>query len=219
MEEIVNKYTSKTFEDIKHIDEYGNEYWFARDLQKVLEYKDWRNFLKVLDKAKESCYNSIVNVDEQLVEVNKLSKRNNNAIVNIQVNHNLIELYFRLGKILYDNYEYGNKFIDEVARELKLEYPNATGYSVRNLKCMKKFYTEYKDDKVMQQLVAQVPWGHNVVLMDKVKDKEIRKIYLQGIIENGWVIKMNENQDKGLHKSVINCLIPIYLTPPRNPYK
>ena len=84
MEEIFNKSTSKTFEDIKHIDEYGNEYWFARDLQKVLEYKDWRNFLKVLDKAREACCNSRFNADEQLVEVNKLSKRNNNAIVNIQ---------------------------------------------------------------------------------------------------------------------------------------
>ena len=84
MEEIINKYTSKTFENIKHIDEYGNEYWFARDLQKVLEYKDWRNFLKVLDKAREACCNSRFNADEQLVEVNKLSKRNNNAIVNIQ---------------------------------------------------------------------------------------------------------------------------------------
>ena len=51
MEEIVNKYTNKTFENIKHIDEYGNEYWFARDLQKVLEYKDWRNFKKVIDNV------------------------------------------------------------------------------------------------------------------------------------------------------------------------
>ena len=84
MKKIGNNYTNNIFEDIKHIDEYGNEYWFARDLQKVLEYKDWRNFLKVLDKAKEACCNSNVNVDEQLVEVNKLSKRNNNAIVNIQ---------------------------------------------------------------------------------------------------------------------------------------
>ena len=84
MKEIANNYTNNIFEDIKHIDEYGNEYWFARDLQKVLEYKDWRNFLKVLDKAKEACCNSRFNVDEQLVEVNKLSKRNNNAIVNIQ---------------------------------------------------------------------------------------------------------------------------------------
>lgn len=84
MKKIENKYTDSTFDNIKHIDDYENEYWLARELQKVLEYKDWRNFLKVLNKAKESCKNSGFNVDEQLVEVNKLSKRNNNAITNIQ---------------------------------------------------------------------------------------------------------------------------------------
>ena len=84
MKKISTNRTNNMFENIKHIDEYGGEYWFARDLQKVLGYKDWRNFLKVLNKAKEACYNSRYNVDEQLVEVNKLSKRNNNAIVNIQ---------------------------------------------------------------------------------------------------------------------------------------
>ena len=41
---------------------------------------------------------------------------------------------------------------------------------------MKKFYLEYKDNEEVQQVVAQVPWGHNIVLMEKVKDKEIRKI-------------------------------------------
>ena len=66
------------------MDEYGNEYWYARELSKVLEYKDWRNFLKVLNKAKDACKNSGFNIDEQLVEVNRLSKRNNNAIANIQ---------------------------------------------------------------------------------------------------------------------------------------
>ena len=81
MKKIGNNYTNNIFEDIKHIDEYGNEYWFARDLQKVLEYKDWRNFLKVLDKAKEACCNSRFNVDEQLVEVNKLSKRKMNNLL------------------------------------------------------------------------------------------------------------------------------------------
>lgn len=78
----------------------------------------------------------------------------------VQIN-NLILLYFRLEKILYENFEYSNKFIDEVARELKLEYPNSTGYFTRNLKYMKKLYLEYKDDEVVQQLVAQVPWGCN----------------------------------------------------------
>ena len=72
------------FENIKHIDEHESEYWYARELSKVLEYRDWRNFLKVLNKAKDACKNSGFNIDEQLVEVNRLSKRNNNAIANIQ---------------------------------------------------------------------------------------------------------------------------------------
>lgn len=104
----------------------------------------------------------------------------------IQVNKNLIMLYFRLGKILYDNFKYGNKFIDEISRELRLEYPNSKGYSVRNLKYMKKFYLEYKDNESVQQLVAQVPWGHNIVLMEKIANIEIRTVYIRGIIENNW---------------------------------
>ena len=84
MKKIGEKYKNNTFENIKHIDDYGNEYWYARELSKVLEYKDWRNFLKVLNKAKEACKNSGFNIDEQLAEVNKLSKRNNNATANIQ---------------------------------------------------------------------------------------------------------------------------------------
>ena len=84
MKKIGDKYTNNIFENIKHIDEHESEYWYARELSKVLEYRDWRNFLKVLNKAKEACNNSGFNVDEQLVEVNKLSKRNNNAVVNIQ---------------------------------------------------------------------------------------------------------------------------------------
>ena len=84
MKKIGNRYTNNIFENIKHMDEYGNEYWYARELSKVLEYKDWRNFLKVLNKAKDACKNSGFNIDEQLVEVNRLSKRNNNATANIQ---------------------------------------------------------------------------------------------------------------------------------------
>ena len=84
MKKIENKYTNSIFENIKHTDEHGNEFWYARELQKVLEYKDWRNFQKVIDKAKDACENSGFNVNIQLVEINRLSKRNNNALVNIQ---------------------------------------------------------------------------------------------------------------------------------------
>ena len=64
-------YKEKVFDDIKHIDEYGNEYWLARELQKVLEYKEWRNFRKVIDKAVLSAKNSFVNEEDWVVEVNK----------------------------------------------------------------------------------------------------------------------------------------------------
>lgn len=80
----IKEYNEATFKSIKHIDEYGNEYWLARELQVTLEYKEWRKFRGVIDKAKEACTNSGYEVSEQLVEVDKLSKRNNNAIVKIE---------------------------------------------------------------------------------------------------------------------------------------
>ena len=71
-EKINNQYSNSTFESIKHLDEYGNEYWYARELQKVLEYKEWRNFKKVIDKATISCENSHFSVLDHFVEVNKM---------------------------------------------------------------------------------------------------------------------------------------------------
>lgn len=70
MKEIENKYNN-IFESIKHIDEYDNEFWLARELQKVLEYKDWRNFQKVINKAITSAWNSISVAEDWVVEVNK----------------------------------------------------------------------------------------------------------------------------------------------------
>ena len=51
---------------------------------------------------------------------------------------------------------------------------------------MQKFYIEYKDYPKVQQLVAQLPWGHNILLMDKFKDIETRNIYAKNNISNGW---------------------------------
>ena len=75
---------NKSFEDIKHIDENGIEYWNARELQNVLNYKEWRKFENVINKAKESCKNSDISVLEHFVDVDKLSKRANNAEVVIK---------------------------------------------------------------------------------------------------------------------------------------
>ncbi len=70
----IEKYNERIFEDIKHIDEFGNEYWNARELQQILKYTEWRNFLKVIAKGKEACINSKIEVNDQFVEFNKLIK-------------------------------------------------------------------------------------------------------------------------------------------------
>ena len=78
------KINDSIFEKIKHIDECGNEYWEARELQIALDYKEWRKFNGVIKKAVEACKNSKINAFEHFVEADKLSKRHNNAKIYIQ---------------------------------------------------------------------------------------------------------------------------------------
>ena len=80
----IKEYTEKLFEDIKHIDENNNEYWLARELQQVLEYKEWRKFNNVINKATIACKNSKVIIDEHFVQVNKTIRmpKNSSKIIN-----------------------------------------------------------------------------------------------------------------------------------------
>ena len=73
-----------SFEDIKHIDDNGVEFWYARELMPILQYSNWQNFEKIINKAKRSCENSDINVFEHFTDVSKLSKRANNAEIEIK---------------------------------------------------------------------------------------------------------------------------------------
>lgn len=109
------------------------------------------------------------------------------------VNKELIFMYWHIGKIILENSQWGNKFIDNLAIDLKLEFPAIKGFSVRNLKYMRKIAEEYPDFKFVQEVLAQITWYHNVILMDKIKDIEIRKWYINETVKNGWssnILKM-----------------------------
>ena len=67
-----NNYTESLFESIRHVNKYGQEFWYARDLQIALEYTEWRNFFMFIEKAKEACRGSNNAVSDHFVDVNKI---------------------------------------------------------------------------------------------------------------------------------------------------
>ena len=84
----------------------------------------------------------------------------------LSANRELVLLYWNIGNIINQNSRWGDKFIENLSRDIKLEFPEVKGFSIRNLKYMLKFAQEYLDFEFVQQLVAQIPWGHNISLLD-----------------------------------------------------
>ena len=107
----------------------------------------------------------------------------------ISVNKEMILLYWRIGKEILSNQEklgWGAKVIDQLSLDLKKSFPEMKGFSSRNLKYMRKFSQSYPDQKFVQQVAAQIPWFHNCILIDKIKNEEVRIWYINKTIENNW---------------------------------
>ena len=112
----------------------------------------------------------------------------------LNVNEQLIRLYWDIGKALNENTAYGNKFIDTLAQEIKISFPGVKGYSSRNLRYMKQFAKEISDLNFLQTVSAKLPWSHNLVLIEKLKTMEQRYWYGVKAIENGWSVTVLEHQ-------------------------
>ena len=113
------------------------------------------------------------------------------------VNKELMFMYWHIGKIILENTQWGNRFIDNLSMDLKMEFPEIKGFSVRNLKYMRKFAKEYPDFEFVQEVLAQITWYHNIILMDKINDIEERKWYIKEIVQNGWSSNMLKMQING----------------------
>ena len=95
----------------------------------------------------------------------------------LAVNRELIMLYWRIGKDILARQEaqgWGAKVIDRLAHDLRNAFPDMKGFSARNLKYMRMFAETWPDKQIVQQAVAQLPWGHNLVLLTKLKKRELR---------------------------------------------
>lgn len=107
----------------------------------------------------------------------------------LAVNRELVLLYWQIGRDLLLRQQeqgWGARVIDRLARDLGREFPGMKGFSARNLKYMRAFAEAWPDETIVQQLVAQIPWGHNVRLLDYIKDPAEREWYVRQTIENGW---------------------------------
>lgn len=107
----------------------------------------------------------------------------------VTVNKELIKLYWTIGQSIAQRQEkegWGAKVVEKLAKDLKSAFPEMKGFSTRNIQYMLKFAREYPDFSIVQQAVAQIPWGHNRLILDKIKDIESRVWYAHKTIENGW---------------------------------
>jgi predicted nuclease of restriction endonuclease-like (RecB) superfamily len=107
----------------------------------------------------------------------------------LAVNCELVLLYWQIGRdilIRQQHQGWGAKVIDRLAHDLQSEFPGIKGFSARNLKYMRAFAEAYPEEAIVQQVVAQIPWGHNVRILDLVKEPTERVWYAQQTITYGW---------------------------------
>lgn len=107
----------------------------------------------------------------------------------LSVNAEMIFLYWQIGNSIAQKQNeqgWSSGVIPQLAKDLKIEFPNHKGYSERNLGRMLAFYREYKDESILPQLVAKLPWGHNILLIEKIKDLKTRFWYAEKCVENNW---------------------------------
>ena len=112
----------------------------------------------------------------------------------LQANNEVVLMYYRIGKGLIENSKYGNRFIDTLATDLKLDFPNMQGLSARNLRYMKRFAKEFEYDSILQHNVAKLPWTTITTIMDKIKDNDERIWYIEKTLENLWSRTVLEHQ-------------------------
>ncbi len=138
----------------------------------------------------------------------------------LAVNYELISVYWEIGNVILQQQEqegWGTKVIERLASDLKLEFPDMKGLSLRNIKYMRAFAEAYphfvvvqqsvaqsknpESFEFVQQSVAQLPWGHNCILLDKLKETSSRLFYAQETLKNGWTRDVLIHQiESGLHK-------------------
>lgn len=104
-------------------------------------------------------------------------------------NSAMVLLYWDIGRMILDRQErqgWGARVVDRLAEDLRKDYPDMRGFSARNLRFMRNLAEACPNAEKVKQLVSQLPWGHLIRLLQRVKDSEVREWYIRESIEQGW---------------------------------
>ena len=107
----------------------------------------------------------------------------------LSVNRELVLLYWSIGEDILQRQRaegWGARVIDRLSSDLRRVFPEMKGLSARSLKYMRAFAEAWPDRRIVQQLAAQLPWGHSMALLDSVKARDEREWYAQQTLEHGW---------------------------------
>ncbi len=116
-----------------------------------------------------------------------------------QANKELIALYWDLGKVIalkQEKEEWGKSTVERLAKDLQAEFPGVSGFGERNLFRMRAFYLAYQDYPNLTPLVSEIPWSHNFLIFQKIKESEARKFYLLMTQREGWSKRFLEDKIK-----------------------
>ena len=141
-----------------------------------------KNVIKMPKEIKNGEYNHFLTEIKSNINSSRISAAR-------KISHEQISLYIKIGELITKNQEknnWGKAIVEKLSKDLEKEFPSRSGFSARNLWNMKQFYLEYKDKPILQQLVAEIPWGHNLIIMNKIKDEKEKEYYIKNTIENGW---------------------------------
>ena len=115
------------------------------------------------------------------------------------VNKEALRLYWDIGKIIVDRQEqhgWGQSVVERLAVDLVEGFKSFEGFSANNLWRMRNFYLAYKNSPKLAQLVQEIPWGQNIVILQMVKDRKEREYYIRSTAEMGWSRDVLLNQIK-----------------------
>jgi len=135
---------------------------------------------------------NIANIDNEynawLIDLKKrVHEAQTKAVV--AVNSELVLLYWQIGHGILERQEkhkWGAKIVDQLSKDLKREFPEMTGFSPRNLKYMRAFAEAWPSNSIVQAPLAQLPWYHQIALIENLKTKEERLWYAVEAVKNGW---------------------------------